>query len=68
MISSHRLGTQLLIDITDNGSPMGSALIHEELFPPFRSTKSGGYGVDAFQLRELIRMAGGDLKVISKKG
>jgi transcriptional regulator of acetoin/glycerol metabolism len=56
MISSHRLGTPLLIDITDNGSRMGSALIREELFLPFRSIKSGGYGVDALQIRELIRM------------
>jgi nitrogen-specific signal transduction histidine kinase len=68
MISSHRLGTPLLIDITDNGSRMGSALIREELFLPFRSTTSGGYSIGAFQTRELIRMAGGDLEVISKKG
>jgi signal transduction histidine kinase len=38
------------------------------LFQPFRSTKSGGYGIGAFQTRELIRTAGGDLEVISKKG
>jgi hypothetical protein len=57
MVSSHRLGTPLLTDITDNGSRMVGALIREELFLPFRSTKSGGYGADALQIRELIRMA-----------
>jgi hypothetical protein len=30
--------------------------------------KSGGYGIGAFQTRELIRTAGGELEVISEKG
>jgi putative PEP-CTERM system histidine kinase len=67
-ISSRRLGTRLLIEITDNGPGMDDAFIRDELFLPFRSTKSGGYGIGAFQTRELIRMAGGDLEVISEKG
>ena len=33
-----------------------------------RSTKSDGHGIGAFQTLELIRMSGGDLAVISKKG
>jgi putative PEP-CTERM system histidine kinase len=67
-ISSHRLGMQLLIDIRDRGPGMDDTFIREELFLPFRSTKAGGYGIGAFQTRELIRMAGGDLEVISEKG
>jgi putative PEP-CTERM system histidine kinase len=67
-ISSRRLGMQLLIDITDQGPGMDDAFIRDELFLPFRSTKAGGYGIGAFQTRELIRMAGGDLEVISGKG
>jgi putative PEP-CTERM system histidine kinase len=67
-ISSRRFGTQFLIDITDQGPGMDDAFIREELFLPFRSTKSGGYGIGAFQTRELMRMAGGDLEVISEKG
>jgi putative PEP-CTERM system histidine kinase len=68
IISSRRLRTQLLIDITDTGPGMDEAFIRNELFLPFRSTKSGGYGIGAFQTRELIRMAGGELEVISEKG
>ena len=68
IISSHRFGTHLLIDIADSGPGMDDAFIRNELFLPFRSTKSGGYGIGAFQTRELIRMAGGDLEVISEKG
>jgi putative PEP-CTERM system histidine kinase len=67
-ISSRRLGMQVLIDITDLGPGMDDTFIREELFLPFRSTKAGGYGIGAFQTRELIRMAGGDLEVISQKG
>jgi putative PEP-CTERM system histidine kinase len=67
IVSSRRLGTQLLIDITDNGPGMDDAFIRDELFLPFRSTKSQGYGIGAFQTRELIRMAGGELEVISEK-
>ncbi len=47
---------------------MDPAFIRDELFRPFRSTKSGGYGIGAFQTRELIRAAGGDVEVISEKG
>jgi putative PEP-CTERM system histidine kinase len=68
IISSHRLGSQLLIDVIDSGPGMDDAFIREELFQPFRSTKAAGYGIGAFQTRELVRMAGGDLEVISEKG
>jgi putative PEP-CTERM system histidine kinase len=68
IISSRRLGTQLLIEVIDNGPGMDNAFIRDELFLPFRSTKSSGYGIGAFQTRELVRMAGGDLEVISEQG
>ena len=67
-ISSRRLGSRLLVDISDNGPEMDEAFVRDELFLPFHSTKSGGYGIGAFQTRELIRMAGGELEVISEKG
>jgi putative PEP-CTERM system histidine kinase len=68
VISSRCLGAQLFIEVSDKGPGMDDAFIRDELFMPFRSTKSGGYGIGAFQTRELIRMAGGDLEVISEKG
>jgi putative PEP-CTERM system histidine kinase len=67
-ISTRREGAQLIIEITDEGLGMDAAFVRDELFQPFRSTKSGGYGIGAFQTRELIRTAGGDLEVISEKG
>ncbi len=68
VVSTRRLGRQFIIDVVDRGAGMDEAFIRDELFLPFRSTKSGGYGIGAFQTRELIRMAGGDLEVISRAG
>jgi putative PEP-CTERM system histidine kinase len=68
IISTRRHDAQLIIDIIDQGPGMDAGFVRDELFQPFRSTKSGGYGIGAFQTRELIRAAGGDLEVISEKG
>ena len=68
VISTRRHRDNLVIDIVDRGRGMDSTFIRDELFLPFRSTKSGGYGIGAFQTRELIRMSGGDLEVISEPG
>ena len=67
-IRSRRLGNELVIEVVDCGSGMDPRFVREELFLPFRSTKSGGYGIGAFQTRELIRMSGGELDVISEQG
>jgi putative PEP-CTERM system histidine kinase len=68
VISTRRRQAHLVIDIVDRGQGMDNTFIRDELFLPFRSTKSGGYGIGAFQTRELIRMSGGDLEVISERG
>ncbi len=68
VLRTHRRGNHCVIDVIDRGVGMDEAFIRNELFLPFRSTKSGGYGIGAFQTRELIRMAGGDLEVLSEPG
>jgi putative PEP-CTERM system histidine kinase len=68
VIALRRLGSRAAIDVVDRGPGMPEAFIRDELFLPFRSTKSGGYGIGAFQTRELIRAAGGDLEVFSAPG
>jgi signal transduction histidine kinase len=37
------------------------------LFRPFATTKGGGHGIGAYQARELLRQAGGDLLVLSRR-
>ena len=59
---------RVTIDITDLGPGMDMSFVRDELFRPFRSTKDGGFGIGAFQTRELIRAADGQLEVITKPG
>jgi putative PEP-CTERM system histidine kinase len=68
VVRSHHHGNELVIEIVDRGIGMDPGFVRDELFLPFRSTKSAGYGIGAFQTRELIRTAGGDVTVVSEKG
>ena len=61
-------GDHVTIDVSDHGPGMESSFIQSELFRPFRSTKTSGYGIGVFQVRELARAAGGDLVVDSTLG
>lgn len=56
----------LMIDIIDQGPGMPAEFVRDELFRPLRSTKAEGHGIGAFQSRELLRGAGGDLLVLSR--
>ncbi len=56
------------VAVSDQGPGMEASFIQKELFRPFRSTKTSGYGIGVFQVRELARAAGGDLVVDSVPG
>ena len=56
------------ISIADNGHGMSPAFVRDELFKPFRSTKDGGFGIGAFEAREIARAHGGRLDVESRPG
>src|SRR5262249_13311533 len=53
-----------LIDVADQGPGMSPEFVRDELFRPFRTTKSAGFGIGAYQARETIRALGGRLDVI----
>ena len=57
-----------VIEIADHGSGMSPAFVRNELFKPFRSTKAGGFGIGAYEAREIVRAAGGRLDVASREG
>ena len=57
-----------LIDIIDAGPGMTPEFVRDELFRPFRTSKAEGSGIGAYQARELVRGAGGDLIVLSRPG
>jgi signal transduction histidine kinase len=59
---------RILVDIIDRGTGMTPEFIRDELFRPLSSSKPGGSGIGAWQARELLRDAGGDLIVESRPG
>ena len=67
-VRSRMLADHLVIEVRDDGPGMDEKFIEEQLFRPFHSTKSKGYGIGAFQAREMIREVGGDLEVVSSPG
>ena len=68
VLASRRTEEHVIIDVIDDGPGMDDEFIRRELFRPFRSTKAEGFGIGAYQTREVLRMAGGELDVISEKG
>ncbi len=59
-------GLSVMIEITDEGGGMPPEFVRDSLFQPFATTKGGGLGIGAYQARELLRHAGGDLLVRSQ--
>jgi putative PEP-CTERM system histidine kinase len=57
----------VVIDIIDEGPGMAPEFIRDKLFRPFVTTKGGGHGIGAYQARQLLRDAGGDLLVLSRQ-
>jgi putative PEP-CTERM system histidine kinase len=57
-----------VITIADNGPGMENKFVETQLFQPLRSTKSSGFGIGAFQARQVAREMGGRLEVDSKCG
>ncbi|WP_156500505.1 XrtA/PEP-CTERM system histidine kinase PrsK [Croceicoccus bisphenolivorans] len=56
------------IEISDKGCGMSPEFIRSTLFKPFVSTKADGFGIGAFEARELVRAMGGRLEVESRVG
>jgi putative PEP-CTERM system histidine kinase len=59
---------RIVVDVVDRGCGMSPEFVRDALFQPFRSSKGEGTGIGAYQARELLREAGGDLVVISQPG
>ena len=59
-------GLQGELEIVDQGSGMTADFIRRDLFQPFRSSKNDGFGIGAFEARELVRAMGGQLTVESQ--
>ncbi|HUG99753.1 MAG TPA: XrtA/PEP-CTERM system histidine kinase PrsK [Gammaproteobacteria bacterium] len=59
----------LVLAVEDDGSGMDEAFIRERLFKPFDSTKgSKGMGIGAYQARQFVESAGGEVRIRSAPG
>jgi signal transduction histidine kinase len=62
-------GEECAVTISDNGEGMDAGFVRDRLFRPFDSTKGAeGMGIGAYQVRETVRAAGGDVEVTSAPG
>ena len=60
-------GGRVAIEVRDSGCGMDEAFMRDELFRPFSSTKGAkGMGIGAYQMRETLLAAGGELRVESE--
>jgi putative PEP-CTERM system histidine kinase len=67
-ICLRRDGDRLVLDIIDRGEGMTPDFVRDTLFRPLISAKAGGSGIGAWQARDLLRGAGGDLVALSEPG
>ncbi|MES2754519.1 MAG: XrtA/PEP-CTERM system histidine kinase PrsK [Pseudomonadota bacterium] len=56
------------VAVVDTGAGMTAAFIRDELFRPFTSSKAGGFGIGAFEARQLTEAMGGRIAVASRPG
>ena len=61
-------GLSGVIEVSDTGCGMSADFVRDRLFKPFVSTKAGGFGIGAFEARELVRAMNGRLEVESREG
>lgn len=67
-VSASRQDDWVAIRVTDKGCGMTEAFVANQLFKPFESTKSDGFGIGAYEARALAQSLGGHLHVDSRLG
>ncbi|WP_298303096.1 XrtA/PEP-CTERM system histidine kinase PrsK [uncultured Erythrobacter sp.] len=67
IINTVRDGLTGLLEVVDSGVGMSPEFLRTGLFKPFVSSKQGGFGIGAFEAREMIKAMGGRLVVESRE-
>lgn len=68
VIRAEREQASALLHVIDHGCGMSPEFVRDELFRPFASAKDGGFGIGAYEARELMRKMSGRLTVKSAPG
>jgi len=61
-------GITARLDVIDHGCGMSPEFVRSGLFKPFVSSKQGGFGIGAFEAREMVKAMRGRLMVESREG
>jgi putative PEP-CTERM system histidine kinase len=61
-------GVHARFDVIDSGTGMSPEFVRTKLFKPFVSSKPAGFGIGAFEARELVLAMRGRLEVESREG
>jgi len=61
-------GLTVAINVVDRGCGMSPAFVRDKLFKPFVSSKPGGFGIGAFEARQLAAAMDGRIEVASREG
>ncbi len=61
-------GGEGMLEVQDNGPGMDPSFVREQLFKPLSSSKPNGFGLGAFQARQLVQAMGGRLEVDTSPG
>jgi len=59
---------QVVCEVADTGCGMSPDFIQKSLFAPFKSTKSGGWGIGLYQAKSIVDAHGGTIEVTSREG
>ncbi|MEG3177397.1 XrtA/PEP-CTERM system histidine kinase PrsK [Sphingomonas sp. RB3P16] len=59
---------RVAVAVIDHGCGMSPTFVRDQLFKPFASSKPGGFGIGAFEARQLAEAMGGSVSVDSREG
>ena len=68
LVSVEPCGDRVAIEVVDRGCGMTPGFVRDHLFRPFVSSKPTGFGIGAFEARQLAQAMGGTLAVTSREG
>ena len=67
-LATAQTGDEVTISVCDTGTGMSAAFVRDELFKPFFSSKPSGFGLGAYEARQLATAMGAQLSVDSREG
>ncbi|CCQ72872.1 XrtA/PEP-CTERM system histidine kinase PrsK [Magnetospira sp. QH-2] len=63
-----RDGHEVVVEVSDDGPGMDPDFVRDKLFRPLETAKDEGYGLGAFQTRQMVVEMGGRLDVVTAPG